>query len=83
MSTTNDTPAGRPRGAARPGYSLDIRLWKVTKTAVRSRPYQLRWVVAGKVAAHVRHVRTRRESTSELWQAMRRGRSVRDLSRTA
>lgn len=49
MSTENDTPAGRPRGSARPGYSFDVKLWKVSKTGRKSRPWHLRWVVAGQV----------------------------------
>lgn len=74
MSTTNDTPAGRPRGSARPGYSLDIRLWKVTKTGRKSRPYRLRWVVAGQVHGDTFATSALADSRrSELWQAMRRG----------
>lgn len=74
MSTSNDTPAGRPRGSARPGYSLDIRLWKVTKTGRKSRPYRLRWVVAGQVHGDTFATSALADSRrSELWQAMRRG----------
>ncbi|MFF3614646.1 tyrosine-type recombinase/integrase [Streptomyces sp. NPDC002580] len=74
MSTTEDTPAGRPRGSARPGYSLDIRLWKVTKTGRKSRPYRLRWVVAGQVHGNTFATSALADSRrSELWQAMRRG----------
>ncbi|MEU1567826.1 site-specific integrase [Streptomyces mirabilis] len=74
MSTTNGTPAGRPRGSARPGYSLDIRLWKVTKTGRKSRPYRLRWVVAGQVHGDTFATSALADSRrSELWQAMRRG----------
>lgn len=74
MSTTNDAPAGRPRGSARPGYSLDIRLWKVTKTGRKSRPYRLRWVVAGQVHGDTFATSALADSRrSELWQAMRRG----------
>ncbi|MGW2019927.1 hypothetical protein [Streptomyces sp. NPDC001927] len=43
MSTENDTQAGRPRGSARPGYSFDVKLWKVSKTGRKSRPWRLRW----------------------------------------
>lgn len=74
MSTTDETPAGRSRGSARPGYSLDIRLWKVTKTGRKSRPYRLRWVVAGRVHGDTFATSALAESRrSELWQAMRRG----------
>lgn len=48
MSRTEDTPALRPHGEARPGYSLDVRLWKVTRVDRKARPYQLRWVVGGR-----------------------------------
>lgn len=48
MTTNDETPTLRPHGEARPGYSLDIRLWKVTKVNRKARPYQLWWVVGGK-----------------------------------
>ncbi|WP_460069519.1 tyrosine-type recombinase/integrase [Streptomyces sp. YKOK-I1] len=74
MSTTGDTPARRPHGEARPGYSLDIRLWKVTKVDRKARPYQLRWVVGGKVSSATFATSALAESRrSELRQAMRRG----------
>ncbi|MGW1564334.1 tyrosine-type recombinase/integrase, partial [Streptomyces sp. NPDC002144] len=73
MSTGNDTPAGRPRGSARPGYSFDVKLWKVTKTGRKSRPWRLRWVVAGKVYGDTFTTSALAESRrSELWQAMNR-----------
>lgn len=73
MSTTDETPAGRPRGSARPGYSLDIRLWKVTKTGRKARPYRLRWVVGGQVHGDTFATSALAESRrSELWQAMNR-----------
>lgn len=49
MSTENDIPAGRPRGSARPGYTFDVKLWKISKTNRKSRPWRVRWVVAGRV----------------------------------
>ncbi|MGY3204073.1 tyrosine-type recombinase/integrase [Streptomyces sp. TE5632] len=74
MSTTGDAPARRPHGEARPGYSLDIRLWKVTKVNRKARPYQLRWVVGGKVSSATFATSALAESRrSELRQAMRRG----------
>lgn len=51
MNNENGAPAVRPHGSARPGYSLDVRLWKVTKVNRKARPYQLRWVVGGKVSS--------------------------------
>ncbi|MEU1045606.1 tyrosine-type recombinase/integrase [Streptomyces sp. NPDC005897] len=69
----NGTPAGRPRGSARPGYSFDVKLWKVTKTGRKSRPYRLRWVVAGRVHGETFTTSALADSRrSELWQAMNR-----------
>ncbi|MFC8822572.1 tyrosine-type recombinase/integrase [Streptomyces rochei] len=73
MSAENDTPAGRPSGSARPGYSFDAKLWKVTKTGRKSRPWRLRWVVAGQVHGDTFTTSALAESRrSELWQAMNR-----------
>lgn len=73
MSANEDTPALRPHGEARSGYSLDVRLWKVTKVDRKARPYQLRWVV-GKVSSATFATSALAESRrSELRQAMRRG----------
>ncbi|WP_240124663.1 site-specific integrase, partial [Streptomyces sp. MUM 136J] len=73
MSTENDTPTGRPRGSARPGYSFDVKLWKVSKTGRKSRPWRLRWVVAGHVHGDTFTTSALAESRrSELWQAMNR-----------
>ncbi|MFE5297299.1 hypothetical protein [Streptomyces sp. NPDC056632] len=73
MSKENDTPAGRPRGSARPGYSFDVKLWKVSKTGRKSRPWRLRWVVAGQVHGDTFTTSALAESRrSELWQAMNR-----------
>ncbi|MFF7931837.1 tyrosine-type recombinase/integrase [Streptomyces sp. NPDC007940] len=73
MSTENNTPTGRPRGSARPGYSFDVKLWKVSKTGRKSRPWRLRWVVAGKVHSDTFTTSALAESRrSELWQAMNR-----------
>lgn len=74
MSAENDTPAGRLRGSARSGYSFDVKLWKVSKTGRKSRPWRLRWVVAGQVHGDTFTTSALAESRrSELWQAMRRG----------
>jgi integrase len=73
--TKNDpTPTRRTRGSARPGYSLDVRLWNVSKTGRKARPYRLRWVVAGEVFGDTFATSPLADSRrSELWQAMRRG----------
>ncbi|WP_206302073.1 tyrosine-type recombinase/integrase [Streptomyces sp. AcE210] len=74
MSATNETPAGRPKGSARSGFSLDIRLWKITATGRKSRPYRLRWVVAGQVHGDTFATSALADSRrSELWLAMKRG----------
>ncbi|MFE5007327.1 tyrosine-type recombinase/integrase [Streptomyces sp. NPDC056696] len=74
MSTTNEAPAGRLKGSARPGLSLDIRLWKITTTGRKSRPYRLRWVVAGQVHGDTFATSALADSRrSELWLAMKRG----------
>ncbi len=73
MSKVNDTSTGPTRGSARPGFSLDIKLWKVSKTGRKSRPYRLRWVVAGRVHSDTFATSALAESRrSELWQAMNR-----------
>ncbi|MET9570286.1 site-specific integrase [Streptomyces virginiae] len=73
MSTENDAPAGRPRGSARPGYSFDVKLWKVSKTGRKSRPWRLRWVVAGQVHGDTFTTAALAESRrNELWQSMNR-----------
>ncbi|WP_192582614.1 tyrosine-type recombinase/integrase [Streptomyces triticiradicis] len=73
MSTENDTLAGRSRGSSRPGYSFDVKLWKVSKTGRKSRPWRLRWVVAGRVHGDTFTTSALAESRrSELWQAMNR-----------
>ncbi|MFG2792892.1 tyrosine-type recombinase/integrase [Streptomyces sp. NPDC048419] len=74
MSTDDNSPVLRPHGEAKPGYSLDIRLWKVTKVNRKARPYQLRWVVGGKVSSATFATSALAENrSSELRQAMRRG----------
>ncbi|WP_234335559.1 tyrosine-type recombinase/integrase [Streptomyces albus] len=73
MSKVKDISARSTRGSARPGFSLDIKLWKVSKTGRKSRPYRLRWVVAGRVHSDTFATLALAESRrSELWQAMNR-----------
>lgn len=74
MTMNDSTPPRRPRGSAREGYSLDVRLWKVSKTGRRARPYRLRWVVAGQVFGDTFTTSALAESRrSELWHSMRKG----------
>lgn len=74
MTKNDPTPTRRTRGSARPGYSLDVRLWNVSKTGRKARPYRLRWVVAGEVFGDTFATSPLADSRrSELWQAMRRG----------
>ncbi|MFF9767475.1 tyrosine-type recombinase/integrase [Streptomyces sp. NPDC014636] len=73
MSTENGTPAGRRQRSGRPGFSFDVKLWKVSKTGRKSRPWRLRWVVAGRVHSETYATSALAESRrSELWQAMNR-----------
>lgn len=74
MSVTRETPAGQSDESARPGYSLKVKLWKVTKRDRRGKPYRLRWVVGSQVHSATFATSGLAESRrSELWQAMRRG----------
>ncbi|MFD9068931.1 tyrosine-type recombinase/integrase [Streptomyces lasiicapitis] len=73
MSSGDDAPAARPRGSARPGYSFDVKLWRVSKTGRKSRPWRLRWVVAGQVRGDTFTTSALAESRrNELWHAMNR-----------
>ncbi|MEW2029665.1 tyrosine-type recombinase/integrase [Streptomyces roseifaciens] len=74
MSEASDAPARRSRGSARPGYSFDVKLWKISKTGRKSRPYRLRWVVGGQVHGGTFTTSALADSRrAELRQAMRRG----------
>jgi integrase len=54
--------------------STDVRVWSVTKVRSKRAPYQLRWVVAGKVkTASFSTVTLAENRSAELWKAMRRG----------
>ncbi|MFJ9416235.1 tyrosine-type recombinase/integrase [Streptomyces sp. NPDC101227] len=69
-----DRSSGRPAGPDDLILSTDVRVWKVSKIASKKAPYQLRWVVAGKVRhATFPTVALAESRRSELWQAMRRG----------
>jgi integrase len=73
VSSVSGTPAGHPHGSAQPGFSFDVKLWKVSRTGRKSRPWRLRWVVAGKVRGDTFATSALAESRrSELWQAMNR-----------
>ncbi|MFD3324058.1 tyrosine-type recombinase/integrase [Streptomyces sp. NPDC058701] len=77
---TNDADSGSEQnnGLDPEGFSLDVRLWNVTRAQSKTRPYQLRWIVGGKVSsktfATVALAGSRR---SELWLAMKRGEAFR------
>ncbi|MFI2347165.1 tyrosine-type recombinase/integrase [Streptomyces sp. NPDC019443] len=69
-----DRNGGRLARPDEPTLSTDVRVWKVSKIASKKAPYQLRWVVAGKVRhATFPTVALAESRRSELWQAMRRG----------
>ncbi|WP_367131393.1 MULTISPECIES: tyrosine-type recombinase/integrase [Streptomyces] len=63
-----------PKADGEPTLSTDVRVWKVSKVASKSAPYQLRWVVAGKVWHASFATSLLAESRRvDLWKAMRRG----------
>ncbi|MEU5429973.1 site-specific integrase [Streptomyces olivoreticuli] len=73
MSTENDSPAGRRRGSARQGYTFDVSLWSISKTGRKSRPWRVRWVVAGQVFGDTFTTYPLAESRrNELWHSMNR-----------
>ncbi|MGY0018678.1 tyrosine-type recombinase/integrase [Streptomyces sp. YJ-C3] len=73
MSTEKNSTAGRPRGSARPGYTFDVKLWEISKTGRKSRPWRVRWVVAGRVWGGTFATYPLAESRrNELWNAMNR-----------
>ncbi|MGW7364632.1 tyrosine-type recombinase/integrase [Streptomyces sp. NPDC054841] len=78
MTKGTNPGAGQNNCPAPEGFSLDVRLWKVTKAQSKTRPYQLRWKVGGKVSSATFATAALAESRrSELWQAMRRGEAFR------
>lgn len=78
MTKDADSGAEQSTRSAPDGFSLDIRLWKVSKAQSKTRPYQLRWKVGGKVSsATFATVALAESRRSELWQAMRRGEAFR------
>ncbi|MEU0212152.1 hypothetical protein ABZ258_39055 [Streptomyces canus] len=78
MTKDTDSGAEQNNRSAPDGFSLDVRLWKVSKAQSKTRPYQLRWKVGGKVSsATFATVALAESRRSELWQAMRRGEAFR------
>nr|WP_190022219.1 site-specific integrase [Streptomyces hiroshimensis] len=70
----SSTSSADPADAGETTLSTDVRLWKVSKVNSKKAPYQLRWIVAGKVmTASFATVALADSRRSELWQAMRRG----------
>ncbi|MEV1023516.1 site-specific integrase [Streptomyces sp. NPDC050264] len=64
----------RPSGAQEPHLSTDVRVWKVNRVRSKRAPYQLRWVVAGKVkTASFATVTLADSRRSDLWKAMVKG----------
>ncbi|MEU5776193.1 site-specific integrase [Streptomyces venezuelae] len=73
MSTQNNGTAGRPRRSARPGYTFDVKLWEISQTGRKSRPWRVRWVVAGRVWGATFATYPLAESRrNELWNSMNR-----------
>jgi ADP-ribose pyrophosphatase YjhB (NUDIX family) len=72
--TTGARNSGRPPASEEPTLSTDARVWKISKISSKKAPYQLRWVVAGKVCHATFATVTLADSRrSQLWQAMKRG----------
>ncbi|MEU7663355.1 tyrosine-type recombinase/integrase [Streptomyces lincolnensis] len=65
---------GRPAEPEELILSTDVRIWEISKISSKSAPYQLRWVVAGKVCHATFATTALAESRrSDLWKAMRKG----------
>ncbi|MEU2868620.1 site-specific integrase [Streptomyces olivoreticuli] len=78
MTTAAKNGAGQSNRPALEGFSLDVRLWNVTKAQSKTRPYQLRWKVGGKVkSATFATTALAQSRKSELWLAMKRGEAFR------
>ncbi|MFB8136404.1 tyrosine-type recombinase/integrase [Streptomyces mirabilis] len=76
--TRNNQGAGQDNSPAPEGYSFDVRLWNVTKAQSKTRPYQLRWKVGGKVSSATFATTALAQSRrSDLWRAMRKGEAFR------
>lgn len=78
VTKSTDSGAEQNNSSAPEGFSLDVRLWKVSKAQSKTRPYQLRWKFGGKVSsATFATVGLADSRRSDLWQAMRRGEAFR------
>ncbi|WP_327578486.1 tyrosine-type recombinase/integrase [Streptomyces sp. NBC_00145] len=66
--------SGRPPASEEPILSTDVRVWKINQVRSKRAPYQLRWVVAGKVkTASFATVTLADHRRSEIVKAMRKG----------
>ncbi|WP_405635270.1 site-specific integrase [Streptomyces sp. NBC_00056] len=66
--------SGRPPASEEPTLSTDVRVWKINQVRSKRAPYQLRWVVAGKVkTASFATVTLADHRRSEIVKAMRKG----------
>ncbi|MFE7155304.1 tyrosine-type recombinase/integrase [Streptomyces sp. NPDC057636] len=66
--------SGRPSASEKPIFSTDVRVWKINQVRSKRAPYQLRWVVAGKVnTASFATVTLADHRRSEIVKAMRKG----------
>lgn len=64
----------RPSGAQEPTLSTDVRVWKINQVRSKRAPYQLRWIVAGKVkTASFATITLADSRRSDLWKAMVKG----------
>ncbi|WP_329057230.1 tyrosine-type recombinase/integrase [Streptomyces sp. NBC_01453] len=66
--------SGRPSGAQEPTLSTEVRVWKINQVRSKRAPYQLRWIVAGKVkTASFATITLADSRRSDLWKAMVKG----------
>ncbi|MFJ8553823.1 tyrosine-type recombinase/integrase [Streptomyces sp. NPDC093676] len=66
--------SGRPPADEEPTLSTDVRVWKINQVRSKRAPYQLRWVVAGKVkTASFPTITLAEHRRSDLWKAMVKG----------
>ncbi|MGW6258545.1 tyrosine-type recombinase/integrase [Streptomyces sp. NPDC055085] len=66
--------SGRPPADTEPTLSTDVRVWKINQVRSKRAPYQLRWIVAGKVkTASFPTITLAEHRRSDLWKAMVKG----------
>ncbi|QDN90154.1 MULTISPECIES: site-specific integrase [unclassified Streptomyces] len=73
-SSMGTRESGRPPAAEEPTLSTDVRVWKINQVRSKRAPYQLRWIVAGKVkTASFATIALAESRRSDLRKAMVKG----------